>query len=88
VDLYESLQVSGQAAVLRADRRRARAGRPRDAGRPANGRVNGQLVVGLLSQLDSLLVSEGARRRARIELERNVPHAEVVQIKNYRAKAE
>jgi hypothetical protein len=54
----------------------------------SEGRVNGQLFSSVMSAMADLLVTEGARRRARIELERNVPHAEVVQIKNYRAKAE
>lgn len=71
VDLYESLQVSGQSTFYeQSDVALARVVLDLLADQLNASKVNGQLVVGLLSQLDSLLVSEGARRRARIELER------------------
>lgn len=54
----------------------------------AASKVNGQLFSAVMSAMSDLLVTEGARRRARIELERHgVELAAVTPIKNYRARA-
>lgn len=51
-------------------------------------RPSAQMVTAVLSAQADLLTTEAARRRARIELERNTELAAVTPIKNYRSKAE
>jgi hypothetical protein len=53
-----------------------------------NSRFSAQLFASVMSAMTDLLVTEGARRRARIELERGAVLAPVTPIKNYRAKAQ
>lgn len=71
VELYESLQVSGQAAFYQqSDVATARLVLDGLSTTMSSGKINGQLWTGALSALGNLLVTEGDRRRARIELER------------------
>ncbi|MGW0984291.1 phage terminase small subunit [Streptomyces xiamenensis] len=90
-DWYLSLRESGQAAFYQpSDWAVARyvaelMSRALSAERP-----NGQLIAAINSTMSSLLTTEGDRRRARIELERQRPVAEqqpagVTAIADYRA---
>lgn len=42
----------------------------------ATGRLNGQLITAIMSGMTELLTTEGARRRARVELERETGEAD------------
>jgi hypothetical protein len=88
VELYESLQVSGQAQFYeQSDVALARVVLDSLSVTTGSGRINGQLFSAAMSVLSNLLVTEGDRRRARIELERGGDLAEVTPIKNYRSAA-
>jgi len=52
-------------------------------------RLNGQLITSIMSGMTELLTTEGARRRARIELEREAPAepASVALMEKYRSAA-
>ncbi|GAA5081484.1 hypothetical protein GCM10023319_23100 [Nocardia iowensis] len=81
MDLYESLRHSAQAEYYEAsDWEMARLTMHFLDGLLKSPRVNGQVLSVVQSMLNDLLVTEGARRRVRLEVERNGNEAEVVDI--------
>jgi hypothetical protein len=81
IDFYESLKESGQAKFYEpSDWQFARftlhfADQLLKSGRPSS-----QMLAAVNSALTDLLVSEGARRRVRLEVEREAAKAEVLDI--------
>jgi hypothetical protein len=81
VDLFASLSVSAQARFYEpSDYEMARSvlfflDQQFKASRPS-----AQMVAALLAQLSDLLVTEGARRRVRLEVERSVSDAQVIDV--------
>lgn len=81
-DLYDSLNKSGQARYFEpSDWQLARVTLHILDEQLKSGRMNSQILATVFSNLSDLLVSEGARRRMRIEIDRvESADAEVVDI--------
>lgn len=81
VDLYESLKDSGQARYYEpSDWEYARLTCHFLDQQVKAARPSGQLLAVLHSMMTDLLISEGARRRVRLEIEREQAKAQVVDI--------
>lgn len=79
-DWYESLSESGQASFYQAsDWATARYIAEAMHRNLKNERFSAQLFAAVMSGMTELLTTEGARRRARLEIER-APHLESVQL--------
>lgn len=92
-DLYDSLRISGQARWYEpSDWSRARIACQLLSDLLKCGRVNGMLYAAIQRDFDSLLISEGERRRVRMEIERQKGddseyQAKVVRLAGYRRAA-
>lgn len=92
-DFYESLRISGQARWYEpSDWARARVFTMLLSDQLKTGRPSSMMYQALQRDMDALLVSEGERRRVRMEIERTSPDtsvmdAKVAQMARYRQAA-
>jgi len=92
-DFYESLRLSGQAQWYEpSDWQRARVFTQLLSDQLYTGRPSSMMYQALQRDMDALLVSEGERRRVRMEIERlpvdtSVEDAKVAQMARYRQAA-
>lgn len=81
VDWYDSLKESAQSRYYEpSDWQTARIVAHFLDHEVKSSRSNGQMVATLHSFMTDLMVSEGARRRVRLEIERNVTEAKVIDL--------
>lgn len=92
-DLYESLRLSGQAQWYEpSDWQRARVFIHLLSNQLKAGKPSSMMYTALQRDMDALLISEGERRRVRMEIERSpvdtsVEDAKVAQMARYRQAA-